>query len=67
MIILFDNFTAIVFEAKYEAKNRKLLKLLIPKQMHQRLPIALAQLKAGNTSKNKLNKLCVYIYIYIYI
>ena len=32
--------------------------------MHQRLPIALAQLKAGNTSKNKLNKLCVYIYIY---
>ena len=35
--------------------------------MHQRLPIALAQLKAGNTSKNKLNKLCVFIYIYIYI
>ena len=48
-------------------KIENLLKLLIPKQMHQRLPIALAQLKAGNTSKNKLNKLCVYIYIYIYI
>ena len=52
---MFDNFTAIVFKAKYEAKNRQLLKLLIPKQMHQRLPIALAQLKAGNTS--------IYIYI----
>ena len=31
VIILFDNVTAIVFKAKYEAKNRKLLKLLIPK------------------------------------
>ena len=31
------------------------LKTLIPKQMFQRLPIALAQVKAGNTSENLLN------------
>ena len=31
------------------------LRILIPKQMLQRLPIAFAQVKAGNTSKNLLN------------
>ena len=35
--------------------DRKRLKILTPKQMYQRLPIALAQLKAGNTSENLLN------------
>ena len=32
-------------------------KILTPKQMVQRLPIALAQVKAGNTSENLLNKI----------
>ena len=32
------------------------LKILTPKQMLQRLPIALAQVKAGNTSENLLNE-----------
>ena len=32
------------------------LKILTPKQMFQRLPVALAQEKAGNTSENLLNK-----------
>ena len=36
-------------------KNGKGLKILTPKQMLQRLPIALAQVKAGNTSENLLN------------
>ena len=31
------------------------LKILIPTQMLQRSPIALAQVKAGNTSENILN------------
>ena len=31
------------------------LKILIPKQMLQRLPIALAQVKAGNNSESLLN------------
>ena len=38
------------------------LKILSPKQILQRLPIALAQVKAGNTSKNLLNKIRQIIY-----
>ena len=38
-----------------ENKNGKGLKILTPKQILQRLPIALAQVKAGNTSENLLN------------
>ena len=38
------------------------LKTLIPKQMSQRLPIALAQVKAGNTSKDVLNEIRKIIY-----
>ena len=33
-----------------------------PKQMLQRLPIALAQVKAGNTSENLLNEIRQIIY-----
>ena len=33
-----------------------------PKQMFQRLPIALAQVKAGNMSKNLLNEIRQSIY-----
>ena len=40
----------------------KQLKILTPKQMLQRLPIALAQVKAGNKSKNLLNKIRQIIY-----
>ena len=33
-------------------QKRKSLKILTPNQMHSRLPISLAQLKAGNNSEN---------------
>ena len=36
---------------KYEAKHGKGLKISTPKQMLQKLPIALAKVKVGNTSK----------------
>ena len=36
--------------------------MLTPKQMLQRLPIALAQVKAGNTSENLLNEIRKIIY-----
>ena len=39
------------------------LKILTPKQMLQRLLIALAQVKAGNTSKNLLNEIRQMIYV----
>ena len=38
------------------------LKILTPRQMLQRLPITLAQVKAGNTSENLLNEIRRIIY-----
>ena len=49
-------------KAKYKAKHAKGLKTLTPKQMLQRLPIALAQVKAANTSENLLNEIRQIIY-----
>ena len=49
-----------IFEAKkLAAKNQEGtgLKILTPKQMLQRLPIALAQVKAGNNSEGLLNEI----------
>ena len=37
--------------------DRKPIKILTPKQMLQRLPKALAQEKAGNTSENLINEI----------
>ena len=49
-------------EAKNKATKGTELKILTPKQMLQRLPIALAQVKAGNTSENLLNEIRQIIY-----
>ena len=50
-----------ILDAGYKAKQNKTtetgLKILIPKQMLQRLPIALAQVKAGNNSESLLNEI----------
>ena len=45
------------YDAKQNETNGKGLKILTPKQMIQRLPIALAQVKAGNNSENLLNEI----------
>ena len=51
--------TEMLSDANYNAKKNetmgKGLKILTPKQMIQRLPIVLAQVKAGNNSENLLN------------
>ena len=48
-----------------EHKNGRGLKILTSKQMLQRLQIALAQVKAGNTSETLLNEICQIIcYLY---
>ena len=46
-----------ISDAGYKATHGKVLKLLTPKQMLQRLPIALAQVKSGNASENELNEI----------
>ena len=51
-----------ISDAKYKSIHGKGLTTLIPKQMLQRLPIAFAQVKAGNTSKNLLNEIRQIIY-----
>ena len=51
------DYSKILSEVKYKKHFRERLKLLTPKQMLQRLPIALAQEKAGNTSENLLNEI----------
>ena len=48
-----------------KATKTKGLKILTPKQMIQRLEIALAQVKGGNTSENLLNEIIQIIY-YLY-
>ena len=40
------------------------LKILTPKQMLQRLPIALAQVKAGNYSESLLNEIRQIVYFF---
>ena len=55
-IELFDDYSSIVSKAKLKATKGTRLKLLTLKQMLQRLPIALAQVKAGNNSENLLNE-----------
>ena len=51
------DYSKILSEVKYKKHYREGRKLLTPKQMLQRLPIALAQEKAGNTSENLLNEI----------
>ena len=49
-------------EAKNNATKGTGLKILIPKQIFQRLPKALAQLKAGNNSRYLLNEIRKIVY-----
>ena len=56
------DYSRIVREAKFQTKYGQGLKLFTPKQMLERLPTALAQLKAGNTSENVLNEIRQIIY-----
>ena len=51
-----------VSEAKYRSVHGIGLNILTPKEMLQTLPIALAQVKAENTSENLLNEIRQIIY-----
>ena len=51
-----------VSDAKFKSIHEEEIKILVPKQMLQRLPIALAQIKTRSTSKNLLNKTRQIIY-----
>ena len=53
--LIFNAFKRGIFPIK--ATQAEGLKILNPKQMLQRIPIALAQVKTGNTFENLLNKI----------
>ena len=61
-IKFYDDYSSMMSEAKYRATKGKGLKILTPKQMLQRLPIALAQVKAGNNSESLLNEIKQIVY-----
>ena len=59
-IKFYDDYSSMILEAKKMAAENQEgtgLKILTPKQMLQRLPIALAQVKAGNNSEGLLNEI----------
>ena len=62
----FKDYAKMYIDAGYKVKKDKIkgtgLKILTPKQMLQRLPIALAQVKAGNNSENLLNEIKQIVY-----
>ena len=51
-----------IYKSKQNETKRKGLKVLTPKQMLQRLPIALAQAKAGNRWESLLNEIRQIVY-----
>ena len=66
IINLLNDNSKIRSEAIYKSKQNKTegkgLKILTPKQMIQKLPIALAQVKAGNNSESLLNEIRQIVY-----
>ena len=59
-----DGYGSMILEAEKAAEEQEGtgLKILTPKQMFQRLPIALAQVKAGNNSESVLNEIRQIVY-----
>ena len=66
VINFFRDYIEMLSDANYDAKQNETegtgLKILTPKQMLQRLPIALAQVKAGNNSESLLNEIRQIVY-----
>ena len=65
-ISFFKDYSKVVLGAGYKANQDETkgtgLKILTPKQMLQRLPVALAQVKAGNNSESLLKKIRQIVY-----
>ena len=58
VVKMFNNYARNMSRNIYDSKQEGTgLKILTPKQMLQRLPIAFAQIKAGNNSQSLLNEI----------
>ena len=60
--MVFTAFKSVIFPRSEESQEGEGLKILTPNQMLKRLPIALAQIKAGNNSKSLLNEIRQILY-----
>ena len=61
-IKFYHNYSLKMSEAKTKATKRTGFKILIPKQILQRLRKALAQVEAGNNSESLLNEIRQIVY-----
>ena len=61
-VIKFYDYSSMMFEAKYRPTKGTGPKILTLKQMLQKLPIAYAQVKAGNNSESLLNEIWQIVY-----
>ena len=59
---MFNNYAKNMSRNFCESKQGTGLKILTPKEMPPRLPIALAQIKAGNNSESLLNEIRQIVY-----
>ena len=57
VIDFFDYYSSMVSKAKVKATKGKVLRILTLKQMLESLPIAVAQVKAGNNSQSSFKKI----------
>ena len=62
LLLIFYNYSPVTSEPLHKSTNSKGLKIPTPKQMLERLPIAFAQVKAGNNSENLLNEIRQIVY-----
>ena len=61
-IKFYDDYSSIMSETKYRATKGTGIQILTPKEMLQRLPIALAQVKPSNNSESLLNEIRHIVY-----
>ena len=66
LLIFFRDYIEILSDGNYDSRKNetegKGPKILTPKQMLQRLPIVLAQVKASNNSESLLNEIRQIVY-----
>ena len=60
--LMYNAFRSRIFHRLEESQEGEGLKILTPNQMLKRLPIALAQVKAGNNSESLLNEIRQIVY-----
>ena len=59
---MFNDYVKNMFRNIYDSKQGTGFKILTPKQIVQRLPIAIAQIKSGNNLRSLLNEIRQIVY-----